>query len=246
VDLISVTIITRNEERQVAGAIASVTWADEVIVLDCGSDDSTVEVAAAAGANTVVEPWRGFGAQRNRAAELAENDWVLALDADERCSPGLAQEVLGLADQPAHATYQVRRRNYFAGQPVRQWPWVCDRVARLYDRRRARFSARQVHERLVTGGIEGRLNGWLEHYCYSDWSDYDERQLLYARLGAEQARQSGRRPRPGDLQVRPLAAFVRHWLGRGYLLGGRLGWRLAVAAARGTRRKYRLLRQEPG
>jgi (heptosyl)LPS beta-1,4-glucosyltransferase len=243
VNQVSVTIITRNEESRVAGAVHSVAWADEVIVLDCGSDDTTVEVATAAGARTVVETWLGFGPQRNRAAELASNDWVLALDADERCSPGLAREVLGLADQPSHAAFLVRRRNYFAGQPVRHWPWVCDRVARLYDRRRARFTPQQVHESLVCEGEEGRLSGWLEHYTYSDWSDYDERQLIYARLGAEQARQSGRRPRFGDLQLHPLVTFARHWLVRGYLLGGRLGWRLAVAAARGTRRKYELLRQ---
>jgi (heptosyl)LPS beta-1,4-glucosyltransferase len=246
VDPISVTIITRNEEAQVAEAIASVDWADEVIVLDCGSDDTTVEKAAAAGAQTVVERWRGFGAQRNRAAELVRNDWVLALDADERCSPGLACEVNDLVDQPIPAAYQVRRRNYFAGQPIRHWPWVCDRVARLYDRRRAVFSAVQIHESLVCEGEVGKLRGWVEHYSYSGWSDYDERQLVYTRLGAEQARQSGRRPRPGDLQIRPLATFVRHWLGRGYLLGGHLGWRLAVAAARGTRSKYQLLRQESG
>jgi (heptosyl)LPS beta-1,4-glucosyltransferase len=239
---VSVAIITRNEESQVAGAIASVDWADEVIVLDCGSDDTTVEVAASAGARTVVEPWRGFGAQRNRAAELAGNDWVLALDADERCSPGLARQVNGLSDEPGYSAFQARRRNYFAGQPVRHWPWVSDRVTRLYDRRRARFSELRVHESLVFEGAVGRLSGWLEHYTYADWSEYDQRQLVYARLGAEQAREAGQRPRPGDLTVRPLVTFLRHWLGRGYLLGGRLGWRLALAAARGTSRKYRLLR----
>jgi (heptosyl)LPS beta-1,4-glucosyltransferase len=244
VEPVSVTIITRNEEEMIAGAIASVTWADEVLVLDCGSDDRTVALAADAGARTVVEPWQGYGAQKNRAAELAANRWVLSLDADERCDARLARAVAELANNPGHAAFQVRRRNYFAGQPIRHWPWAWDTTARLYDRNRARFSENLVHEHLLCSTRIGLLEGTLEHLTYSDWTDYRERQQQYACLGAEQARQNGRKPRPGDLSLGPLATFVRHWLGRGYLLGGRLGWRLSLMAARGTLLKYRLLREQ--
>ena len=243
---LSVTVIARDEADRIAGAVASASFAAEVLVLDSDSVDRTVEVARAAGARVAVEAWRGYGAQKNRAAELAANDWVLSLDADERVDRVLAAAIGALTEQPAEAAFSVDRRTAFAGRPIRTWPWVHDRTLRLYDRRRARFAERLVHEGLRPEGGVGRLAGRLEHASYRGWEDYRARQEVYARLGAGEALRRGRGPRPGDLWLRPAATLLRHLLGRGYLLGGPLGLRLALAAARGTRRKYLLLRELTG
>lgn len=240
---ITVVIIAGNEQSRIADAVRSASWADEVLVLDSESSDGTVDAARGAGARVVVEPWRGYGAQKNRAAELAANDWVFSLDADERIDRELAAAMRSLPDSPSAAAYAVRRRNRFAGRPIRRWPWSWDRTVRLYDRRLARFSERSVHESLEVQGRTGELPGVLEHFSYRGWDDLLARQVRYARLGAEDAHARGRAPRAGDLWLRPAATFWRHWVGRGYMLGGREGWRLSVAAARMTRMKYRVLRE---
>lgn len=243
---VSVTVIALNEADGIAAAVSSVAWADEVMVLDSGSSDRTVEVARSAGARVVEEGWRGYGAQKNRAAELAAHDWVLSLDADERAGEDLARSVESLAADPPEAAFRVRRLNHFAGRPIRTWPWAWDLTARLYDRRRASFDERLVHETLRCEGRVGRLPGLLHHFSYRGWDDYLARQESYARLGAEEAAAHGRRPRAGDLTVRPAVTLFRHLLGRGYLVGGVLGFRLSVMAARGTRRKYAILRELSG
>jgi len=240
---ITVTVIACDEEANIALAVRSASWADEVLVLDSGSSDRTVAVATAAGARAVVEEWRGYGAQKNRVAELATSDWIFSLDADERVGERLARAVTDLADEPAFHAFRFRRRNYFADSAIRRWPWSSDETVRLYDRRHARFSERSVHESVLCDGAVGSLPGVLEHFSYAGWGDYGARQLRYASLGAEEAAGRGRRPRAGDLSVRPAVTFLRHWLGRGYVLGGALGWRLSVAAARGTYLKYRNLRE---
>lgn len=239
---ITVTIIAGNEEDRIAEAVHSAAWADEVVVLDSESSDRTADIAAAAGARTVVEPWRGYGAQKNRAAELARNNWVFSLDADERIDPVLRQAARNLPSEPGPAAYRVRRRNYMAGRPITHWPWSWDTTVRLYNRDCARFSEAAVHESLVVQGEVGHLPGLLEHLTYRDWSDYLQRQLRYSHLGAEAALARGRRPKAGDLGLRPLTTFLRHFVVRGYLLGGRRGWRMSAMAARGTYLKYLLLR----
>lgn len=240
---ITVTIIAGNEEEKIRGAVRSAGWADEVLVLDSESVDGTPRLAEAAGARVVVEGWRGYGAQKNRAAELASHDWVFSLDADERFTEKLVSSIDELGPQPPEAAFAVRRRNHVGGRPIRRWPWSWDTCRRLYDRRRARFSERAVHESLETLGAVRVLPGHMEHLTYRDESDLRERQQRYARLGAEEIHRRGRRPKPGDVALRPLVTFLRHWVARGYLLGGGRGWRLSRIAARGTRLKYRILRE---
>ncbi len=240
---VTVTIIARDEADRIAAAVASAGWAAAVVVLDSGSGDGTAAVARAAGARVEVEPWRGYGAQKNRAAELAPTAWVFSLDADERISTELAAAILALPADPGQAAYRVRRRNRFCGRPVRHWPWAWDLPARLYDRQRARFSERSVHETLVTEGAVGRLAGVLEHLGERSLQEYLDRRAAYARLGAEQAAGEGRRSGPLAPAIHAAATFVRLAMVRGELLGGALGLRHALLAARGSALKYRYLRE---
>lgn len=238
---ISVTIICRDEADRIAAAIASAAWADEVVVLDSGSTDGTPDLAREAGASVHVEAWRGYGAQKNRAADLARNRWIFNLDADERIDPRTAAAIAGLGEAPAHGVYSVRRRNHLGQVPIRRWPWSWDCQRRFYDRTRTAFSSVPLHESLGDAGPVGRLPGVLDHFTYRDEADHERRLTAYARLWAEQARAQGRTvgalKRAGD----PAVAFIRHYLLRGYLLGGRQGWRLSMAAARGIALRYRHL-----
>ena len=238
---VSVTIICRDEADRIAAAIASAAWADEVVVLDSGSTDGTPDLARAAGAMVHVEGWRGYGAQKNRAAELARHRWIFNLDADERIDPHTAAAITALDAAPGCTIYALRRRNHLGSTPIRRWPWSWDRQRRFYDRQMAAFSAVPLHESLLGAGPVGRLPGVLEHFTYRDAADHQRRLEAYARLWAERARSEGRSV--GTLKRRsdPLLTFVRHYLLRGYALGGRQGWALSCAAARGVALRYRFL-----
>ncbi len=244
---VSVTIVARDEADRIAEAVTSAAWADEVLVLDSGSTDDTVARATAAGARVVVEPWRGYGIQKNCAADLALHPWVLSLDADERVDASLARAIEELLDDDhGPAAFRVRRRNCYDGCQLRHWPWGWDEPVRFYDRRRARFSERIVHESVHFEGRAGRLRGMIEHLGARSVEEYRRRQECYARLGAQQAEAEGRRARGFDPALHSTAAFLRVWLIRGGLLNGMVGTRYALASARGTALKYRLLRAGVG
>lgn len=236
---LTVTIITRDEAERIVDALESVAWADERLVLDSGSADATVRLALGAGARVERRQWRGYGRQKNLAAELARNDTILSLDADERVGPGLAAAIQAIAALDGR-TYAVRRVTRVAGRPVRRWPWAGEWKARLYDRRAASFSPDEVHESLL-GPSPRRLAGILLHDSYRSWEELADRQVHYARLWAGQAAARGRTVPPAALGLRPLAAFLKELLLRGTLLGGADGLRWARYAARATRLKYEAL-----
>ena len=242
---VSVAIIARDEAERIGAALKSVAWADEILVLDSGSSDQTCAIAAGAGARVVVEPWRGYGAMKNRAAELCQHDRVLSLDADERVDPDLAAAIRAVPADPPAVAWRVRRRNHVGGRVIRHWPWAWDRQIRLYDRRRARFAAAAVHESVVADGPVADLPGILDHLTYRDWLDGAARNRRYAELWAAAERIHGRRSRWIDRRIRPSVAFWRHLVVRGHLWSGIDGWRWSRLTADYVRWKYDLLAAEP-
>ena len=146
---VSVTIITKNQAARLPAALASVAWADEIVVVDAGSSDATADIARRAAARVFVEGWPGFPQQKNRAADLATHDWILSIDADERVSPGLAAEVRALlAGEPAARGYRIPRVTRAFGRELRATDWYPDWQLRLYDRRAGRWDeTRTVHAR---------------------------------------------------------------------------------------------------
>jgi glycosyltransferase involved in cell wall biosynthesis len=152
---VSVTIITLNEAEHIAAAIDSVSWADEVIVVDSGSTDGTLSIARERGARTDTRAWTGWIDQKNYAATLARNDWILSLDADERVSPELAAEIRALlTTEPARRGYRMPRVTFHLGQWIRTTDFYPDYQTRLYDRRAARWTGRYVHESVNVDGCE--------------------------------------------------------------------------------------------
>jgi len=225
---LSVTIITRNEAANVGAAIESVRWADEVVVVDSGSTDATVEIARGLGARVFRCEWRGYPAQKNFAAEQASHDWVLSLDADERVSPGLAKEIQSLlAAEPAHAAYRLRRVSWYRDRWIYTTDWSRDRPIRLYARGRARWGVRRVHESVAVNGTVGRLGGVLEHRPYRDVSHHLDTMNRYTSLAAAEMFEEGRRSGLGPLLTQPAAAFVRNYVVRRGFLQGSTGFILS-------------------
>ena len=147
---LSVVIITKNEEKKIKDAVISSLFADEVIVLDSGSIDKTCHIAKSLGAKVFEEEWRGFGAQKNRARELASNDWVFVLDSDERITYDLKEEILKTLNNPIHETYFVPRLNSFFGKDIKTCGLYPDYTIRLFDKRKAKFNEVSVHESIQT------------------------------------------------------------------------------------------------
>jgi glycosyltransferase involved in cell wall biosynthesis len=217
---LSVTVITRNEAAHIEACLASVAWADERLVVDSGSTDDTVARAERAGARVLVRDWPGYAEQKNVAAGETAHDWILSLDADERVTPALANEIQRLlATDPPAPGYRLPRVTWHLGRWIRTTDWYPDYQLRLYGRR-ARWQARRVHESVRADGVPGRLTYELQHYAYRDISHHHATMDRYTTLAAEEMFDAGRRARVLDLVAHPPAAFLRNYLLRRGVLDG--------------------------
>jgi glycosyltransferase involved in cell wall biosynthesis len=237
---LSVVIIARDEESSIGDALESVKWADEIVVVDSGSTDRTVEIARAQGAKVrVTSDWPGFGAQKNRALAEATREWVLSLDADERVTPELREEITAVvaANGPADA-YQMARLSSYCGRFMRHGGWWPDRVTRLFRRGSARFSDDLVHERVVVNGATGRLKGHLLHRAYEDLEEVLRKTDSYSTAGARMRFAAGERGSVTRAVAHGLWAFLRTYVLRAGFLDGRHGFMLAVSNAETTYYRY--------
>lgn len=230
---ISATIITLNEETLLGACLESVTWADEIIVVDSGSSDRTVEIARKYTDKVLRHDWPGYSAQKNWAVEQASHDWVLSLDADERITPALQAEMIGILEQASPSPgYYIARKNFFLGKWIRYGGWYPDHTLRLFDRKKGKFADRMVHEAVEIDGTPGFLQNPMEHYTYRTLNDYHERAGRYTTLAALEMHRSGRPFRSIDLLVRPFLTFFKMYLLRqgfreglnGFLLSALYGY----------------------
>jgi glycosyltransferase involved in cell wall biosynthesis len=218
--MLSVVIVACNEADRIGVALASVAFADEVLVVDSGSIDDTVALAKASGARVVQTDWPGYVAQKNRALALATGDWILSIDADEEVSPELRGAIQGAlaADRAGVHGYRMNRLNLWFGVPIRHGDWYPDRRVRLVRRGRGRWGGEDPHDALeVDGPVEG-LAGDIVHRSHRSLGEQLAKVDRYSRIAAASAKAAGRRARWVDLAVRPAWSFVR-----GYGLRG--GWR---------------------
>jgi glycosyltransferase involved in cell wall biosynthesis len=229
---LSVTIITLNEAEHIAPAIDSASWADEIVVVDSGSTDGTVDLARAKGASVSTRAWSGYVDQKNYAAGLARNDWIFSLDADERIPAPLATEIRTLlASEPALRGFRVPRVTFHLGRWMRTTDFYPDFQTRLYDRRNARWRGRHVHESVAVDGPVGQLKNELQHYSFRDLRDQLERINQYSTLAARQMHEAGRRASAFDLIAHPPAAFLRNYVLRRGFLDGMAGLTLSAVNA---------------
>ena len=222
---LSVVIITLNEEANLARTLASVAWADEIVVLDSGSIDRTREVAESFRVKFFVEPWKGFAAQKNSALTKATGDWILSLDADEEVEPALAEEIRSvLIANPLVAGFAIARKNFFLGRWMKHGGFYPDSKLRLFRRAAGQFEDRLVHEDIRLDGASASLKHNLLHHAYPTLESYIEHMNRYSSLGARMAAE--RRPHGFsflDIVVRPKLTFLYNYIVRLGFLDGREG-----------------------
>jgi glycosyltransferase involved in cell wall biosynthesis len=227
---LTVTVITRNEAANLAGALESVRWADEIVVVDSRSSDATVEIARRYATRVEIHDWKGYSAQRNSAAEIAAHDWILAIDADERVPPALATEIQQiLSAGPTARGYRMPRVSFYLGRWIKGTDWYPDYQLRLYDRRVGQFNGKRVHESVeLSEGHPGTLSNDLQHYPYRDISDHVTSIDHYTTLAAEEWSAAGRQTGVLDVIFHPPAAFLRNYVLRGGFRDGMPGFLISV------------------
>ena len=227
---LSVVILTKNEALRIGECIRSVQWADEVLVIDDESTDETVRIAESLGARVLRRKMDLEGRHRNWASDQARHEWILSLDADERVTPKLAQEICGLLQDgaPAYETYAIPRRNYIGGRWVRYGGWYPSAQLKLFKRSVFRWEEASVHPRALSDRPCGGLQRDLIHYSYRDLSDFVEKLNRQTTLEAQKWVADGRRVTLGKALWRAIDRFVRTFvMKRGYrdgLLGFIVAW----------------------
>jgi len=236
---ISACLITLNEEHNLPRALDSLRGiADEIVVVDSGSTDRTLEIARERGAATFHRAWTNYSEQKNYAAERATHDWILSLDADEELSTSLQSSLLHWKETPPAGTvYEVSRRTWYLGAWIRHSGWYPDFQRRLYRRDKARFEG-IVHESLRFAGKPGRLEGDLLHYTVRSFPEHEGNVERYASLSAEQMFAAGQRNWRSGVWLAPPWSFFRTFVLRAGFLDGYRGWLIARMAARSARLKF--------
>ncbi len=239
---LSVVIIARDEEKNIARCLDSVLWADEIVVLDSGSADKTPSICREKGCRVIVTEWLGFGPTKQRAVASATHNWILAIDADEQVSPELQKAIRALLDgEPSHKGYRIKRNTFYVDRWIRHSGWNKDYPLRLFDRRYGNYNDNRVHESVQLNKTPGRIHAPLLHYSYPDLASYQKKSALYARLGAGQLFAGGKRCGVTAAFVHGAATFIKMYLLKAGFLDGKTGLVLSANAAFGIYMKYLLL-----
>ena len=241
---LSLVVITRDAAKDLAACLASVPFASEIVVVDAGSGDDTVEIARRFDARVLACEWRGFGPQKHYAVSAAGHDWVLCLDADERATPELERAIRAAfaAGDPAAPAFAIARRNRFLGRWLAHGEGYPDWNVRLFDRRRARWSDDPVHEHVVAQGTVERLPGDLLHASAESIDDYVAKQNRYTSLQAEAMHARGERAGFARLALSPIARFLRFYVVKLGFLDGAAGFAHIAIGAFASFLKYAKLR----
>lgn len=238
---LGVAIITKNAARRLDECLRAVSFADEIVIVDSGSTDETLDIARAHGARVIETPdWPGFGPQKNRALDALATTWVLSIDSDEIVSPELATSIRAAMQRPDRFMYSVDRLSSFCGQWIHHSGWYPDWIPRLFRRGDAWFSDDLVHERLVFDMPVKRLDGRLMHYSYEDYESVLRKLDSYSSAGAAQRHATGQRGSFGKAVARGAWAFVRTYVLRRGFLDGEAGY--AIAAFNAQTVYYRFLK----
>ncbi len=236
---ITATIITLNEERNIARAIESLRCSDEILIVDSGSSDRTVELAEKLGARAIEADWRGFAAQKNRAAEQAAHDWILSLDADEALSEALEAEIWNLKKAgPQYDSYTMPRLACYLGRWILHSGWYPDRKVRLYDRRQAQWAGDFVHESVEASGRIGHLESNILHFTCESLSEHVKTVDRYTTLAAQELAARKVKVSLSRLILDPAWTFVKTYFFQRGFLDGPEGLTIAHMAAFYTFLKY--------
>jgi glycosyltransferase involved in cell wall biosynthesis len=236
---LSVIVITKNEAKSIGTCLKSVRWADEIIVVDSGSTDGTVAICREYTDKIFVTDWPGFGAQKNRALDLAIGQWVLSLDADEYITTELQDEIQTAINDPEEkVAFKMPRLSNYCGRFMRHSGWWPDYIIRLFLRERGRFSDDLVHERLVVNGPTGTFSNPIIHKAFENLEEVIQTMNSYSTAGARMMHKKKRRAGLLTALSHGCWSFVHTYIVRAGFLDGREGFMLAVSNAEGTYYRY--------
>ena len=242
-------LTTLNEERNIRDCLASVSWADEILLVDSGSTDDTLKIAERFKPRILEHEYENAAAQKNWAIPQAKHDWVLVVDADERVSPKLRLviEAILLDASDFSPGYYIRRENYFFGRKINHCGWQRDYVLRLFDRRKGKYEDKRVHADVKLEGRPGRIEQVLTHHTYRDWDEYFERFNRYTEWAAQDLFDAGKSAGFFNLFFRPLTRFYKQYVWHCGFLDGRTGLILCMLSAFSVFTKYaKLYRMRKG
>ncbi|MBM5572173.1 MULTISPECIES: glycosyltransferase family 2 protein [Deefgea] len=232
---IGVAIITKNAQAHLAACLQSLTWCDQVVILDSGSTDQTLNIAQSHGAQIHQSiDWPGFGIQKNRAIALLETDWIFALDADEIVNAQLADSIQAAVQNPQSEVYQLNRLSNYCGRWMRHTGWHPDYLPRLFKKGSARYSEDLVHERLIFSSSVSQLDGLLLHYSFDDLESVLDKINRYSSAGAQQRLNKGSRSSLSSAIFKGVWTFIRSYIIKRGFLDGREGFILSVSNAEGA------------
>ena len=244
-NFLSVVIITRNEEHNIAACIQSARLvSDDIIVVDAGSDDQTLNLAIQSGAKAFSVDWKGYGFSRNFGAEKAKHDWVFSLDADERVTEELALPIRKLKFDDCNCIYRFHRKNYLGKRKFQFGTLGFETVKRIYNRNYSQWDLTLVHEKLISATPEKKLiEGYIQHYGFRDTQDYNAKALLYAQMSAEKYFLQGRKTNLFKRFFSPFFNSIKSYIFQLGFLDGSIGWTSAKTIAWYSWLKYLYLRQ---
>ncbi len=241
--MLSVIIITKNEEAKIRECLQSVNWADEIVVVDSNSEDNTIDICREFTDIVRISEWSGFGPQKNKALELASHQWILSLDADERVTDSLRREILSRIQSDDFDAYRIPRSSSFCGRYMRHSDWHPDYVLRLFRRGTAIFSSDLVHEKILTDGSVDQLRNPLLHISVETYQQAIDKMNFYSSLWAQDKYAQGKRSSLWKAITHGLATFLKTFILKRGFLDGKEGFALSIANAEGAFYKYLKLAQ---
>jgi glycosyltransferase involved in cell wall biosynthesis len=240
---ISATVITKNEADNIAACLDTLNWVDEIIIVDSGSTDDTVDIAKQYTDKIFIEPWRGQGHQKNRAIELAKGPWILSIDADERIPSGMATEIRdAIANDPEYV-FAVRRKNMYQNRWIRHSGWWPDWVVRIFRKDQSKFSGHIIHESIQSKLPVNKLSNALIHHSFKSPQDFLHRAAWYAHHKAVEMHQAGCRASAWTAVSHACYSFIHTYIIRLGLLDGAAGLLIAVSNFAGVFYRYMIIRE---
>ena len=241
-ETISAVIITKNEEANIEACLESVSWADEIVVLDSGSTDKTVEIAEKFTSKVFIEAWRGMGGQKNRAVALSRGPWIFSLDADERADSGVGDEIRQFIRQRASGCGAFRRKNFYKSQWIRHCGWWPDWVTRVFRKGEAQYSDEAIHASLQTASPVSKLDGMIIHHSFTSPEDFLNRALSYAHHQAREMHLAGKKATLWTAVSHAAFALLHTYVTRLGFLDGAAGVLIAVSNCVGVFYRYMIIR----
>ena len=239
---ITAYVMTKNEEHSIAQCIDALKWCDEIIVADTGSKDRTRQIAAARGCRVLETPFEGFGRTRNSIIDQIDSEWIVCFDADEVCTPELAEEIIAAIQSGEADAYLANRRTYLLGRQVKHSGWNPDyRHAVAFKKSSYRYTERPVHESYICEGKVTKLKSSFDHYSFPNLSTLMEKEKTYALLGARTMLKEGKKSSMGKAFFHGAFAFFRHFVLRSGFLDGWCGFVIAISAAHSTFFRYAMV-----